>query len=93
MGNYSRRLPFALKGLDVVIFTVFQRFRLNVSFRPVLDQVRKEDERWMEDYHRDDESEGGHGKARGHIVGTKLHKIRMTQDDDGDDPNGMQEVR
>ena len=38
------RLPFALKGVDVVIYTVFRSLGLEVKIRPVLEDIRDDEE-------------------------------------------------
>lgn len=38
------RLPFALKGVDVVIYTVFRSLGLKVNVRPVLEGIRSDEE-------------------------------------------------
>ncbi|TVY39200.1 hypothetical protein LSUB1_G003079 [Lachnellula subtilissima] len=41
----NQRLPHALKGIDVVIFTIFRSLGLKTQVRPVLDQEFNEGER------------------------------------------------
>jgi hypothetical protein len=62
------RLPFALKGVDVVIYTVFRSLGLEVEIRPVLgDPPRDYDA-------KDDEGDD--------LVGTKLHDMQLSEDGD-----------
>ena len=60
------RLPFALKGVDVVIYTVFRSLGLEIEIRPVLDHPPRD----VEDDEGDD------------LVGTKLHDIQLSEDGD-----------
>ena len=64
------RLPFALKGVDVVIYTVFRSLGLEVEIRPVLDESR---------YEYDEEGDQGDV-----LVGTELHDIQILEDADDD---------
>jgi hypothetical protein len=43
------RLPFALKGVDVVIYTVFRSLGLKVNVQPVLEDIELDEE---EDYYQ-----------------------------------------
>jgi len=38
------QLPFALKGVDVVIYTVFRSLGLKVEVRPVLEDIESDEE-------------------------------------------------
>jgi len=38
------RLPFALKGVDVVIYTVFRSLGLKIKVRPVLEGIESDEE-------------------------------------------------
>ena len=57
------RLPFALKGVDVVIYTVFRSLGLKVKIRPILilDNIDSDEE---EDYY---------------LVGTGLHRMQLSE--------------
>lgn len=101
MDHSSRRLPFALKGLDVIIYTVFRQLGLEVNFRPVLEDAASDDE-WMEECDSDDvhsdassdvSSEGETEKRRGPaaMVGTGMHEIQITERG-GDESEAIQEV-
>jgi hypothetical protein len=57
------RLPFALKGVDVVIYTVFRSLGLQVRIRPVLEEDRRRK---------------GYDEV-GNLVGTGLHGIQLTE--------------
>jgi hypothetical protein len=59
------RLPFALKGVDVVIYTVFRSLGLEIEIRPVLDELPRDVD--------DSEDEGDD------LVGTKLHDIQLSE--------------
>jgi hypothetical protein len=72
------RLPFALKGVDVVIYTVFRSLGLEVEIRPVLGDPPP----------RDYDAEDDEGDD---LVGTKLHDIQLSED--GDDEKMGIEVR
>jgi hypothetical protein len=43
-GMANQRLPHALKGIDVVLFTIFRTLGLTVHVRPILDKEFSEDE-------------------------------------------------
>jgi hypothetical protein len=60
------RLPFALKGADVVIYTVFRSLGLEIEIRPVLKDPPREES--------DEEGDN--------LVGTKLHDIQISEDGD-----------
>ena len=40
----NQRLPHALKGIDVVLFTIFRTLGLTVHVRPILDKEFSEDD-------------------------------------------------
>jgi hypothetical protein len=65
------RLPFALKGVDLIIYTVFRSLGLEIEIRPVLTDPPREE------YDGDDD-EGDD------LVGTKLHHIQLSEDEDDD---------
>jgi hypothetical protein len=56
-------LPFALKGVDVVIYTVFRSLGLKVKIRPVLEDI---------------EDDGEEGYLEGDLVGTALHGMKLS---------------
>jgi hypothetical protein len=72
------RLPFALKGVDVVIYTVFRSLGLEAEIRPVLEDPPR----------YDSDAEGDEGDD---LVGTKLHDMQLSED--GDDEKICIEVR
>ena len=51
-GTANRRLPHALKGIDVVLYSVFRSLGMKVHVRPVLEEEFSEEEnvekRWMQ---------------------------------------------
>jgi hypothetical protein len=61
------RLPFALKGVDVVIYTVFRSLGLKVKIRPVLEDI---------DRHLQDSSDE---EEEGCLVGTGLHRMKLSE--------------
>jgi hypothetical protein len=73
------RLPFALKGVDVVIYTVFRSLGLKIEIRPVLEEI--EDEYYQDQRHYESDEEGGD------LVGTGLHGIQLSErgGDDGEE--------
>lgn len=77
-----KRLPFALKGVDMIIYTVFKSLGLDVEILPVLEPI--DDERFTERLRY--ESEEGE-ELNGDLVGTGLHGIQLTEMGgyDGDD--------
>ena len=56
-----QRLPYALKGVDAVVYAIFSRgFGFKVHLRPVLDDYRKEE--WLDrEYSGDIVGDGLHG--------------------------------
>lgn len=68
------RLPFALKGVDVVIYTVFRSLGLEIEIRPILEDPPRN-----EYYEGDDEGDEGDD-----LVGAKLHNIQLSEDGDDD---------
>lgn len=85
--KYMRRLPYALKGTDAVIYTVFQRgLALRVSFRPILNSI---DDESLSNYEFDDEYDEDGNKIsypEGFVrVGDRLHGIKMDNSGDYED--------
>ena len=37
--RYAVRLPFALKGVDIVVYTIFRALGLHVNIYPVLERI------------------------------------------------------
>jgi len=58
----NKRLPHALKGIDVVIFTIFKSLGLKTEVRPVLDEEFNEEERDYGDENFDDYAYQSKGK-------------------------------
>jgi hypothetical protein len=77
-------MPYALKGIDVVIFSVFQRLGLQISVLPVMEDGDDDDD-YDEDLpemnsdgefenNSDDDSWDGRG---GQMVGTAFHPVEF----------------
>lgn len=56
-GTANRRLPHALKGIDVVLYSVFRSLGLKVHVRPVLEQEFSEEENTEKRWDKPDEYE------------------------------------
>jgi hypothetical protein len=56
-GTANRRLPHALKGIDVVLYSVFRSLGLNVHVRPVLEVEFSEEENAEKEWSKPDEYE------------------------------------
>ena len=68
-------IPYALKGLDAVVFATFQYgLRLNIRFRPVLDY--SEETIWYED----DEDDEPDDHLKGDIVGAEVHSLIISRE-------------
>lgn len=68
-------MPYALKGIDVAIFSVFQKLGLDVSVLPVLQGD------WYEDYNEDSDEDASNGDLpiRGdyQMMGDKFHPVKF----------------
>jgi hypothetical protein len=62
-------MPFALKGIDVAVFSVFRSLGLNVSVRPILDTSNLE---WMDGTASSEEESGGISK-----IGNAFHELQL----------------
>jgi hypothetical protein len=91
--RYTVRLPFALKGVDVVVYTVFRALGLHVNIQPVLERIedgdsgRDPDEEDDEDSWRDSDQ-----KSEGELVGTGLHGMLITEEGGSDGYGDKKEV-
>lgn len=70
-----RHLPFALKGVDVIVYTVFRSLGLDLKIKPVLDALNGNDY-----YDGSDGSDGADGDENGELVGTGLHGIQISEE-------------
>lgn len=61
-------LPFALKGVDVIVYTVFRSLGLVVSVRPVLELGG------------DGDDEEGEEEESGDLIATGLHGLQISSD-------------
>ncbi|MCJ1249499.1 hypothetical protein MMC30_006723 [Trapelia coarctata] len=79
------RLPFALKGVDMVTFVVFKSLGLHVSIRPVLEDI-KADKNVYYDPHDEDPGQ----RDLGQLVGNRLCRFSWSDDGgyDGDESQG-----
>ncbi|TVY33603.1 hypothetical protein LSUB1_G007087 [Lachnellula subtilissima] len=86
----EKLMPFALKGIDVAIFSVFLKLGLKVSVRPVLqDKNNSDDEYSDEDIYDSDESQHVLSKhERTQNVGDAFHPIKFLE---GGDMSGREE--
>lgn len=80
--RYTVRLPFALKGVDVVVYTVFRALGLHVNIQPVLERIEDDGDSW-----RDSDQKG-----EGELVGTGLHGMLITEEGGSDDYGDEKEV-
>ncbi|KAH0533790.1 hypothetical protein FGG08_007556 [Glutinoglossum americanum] len=84
--NASRRLPSALKGDDLVVYTTFRALGLRVEMHPIMDL--SEDVMYYRSCREkgEDEDEDDYG---GDFVGRSHHKLVTSDrvDYDGDDPS------
>jgi hypothetical protein len=53
-GTANQRFPHALKGIDVVLFTIFRSLNLKVHVRPVIDETFSSEEEGEDRYNRPD---------------------------------------
>ena len=60
----SRKLPFALKGADALIWSVFRSLGLGVNIRPVMEDI--------------DDGHGHSDEDRGRLVGLGLHRVKIS---------------
>jgi hypothetical protein len=65
------RLPFALKGVDVIIYAVFRSLGLKVKIRPVLEDIEED-----YGYHR---RRGESDEEERYLVGTGLHCMKLSE--------------
>lgn len=70
----NNRLPWALKGVDVVIFMVFQSLGLEVRVRPVMEQPRRRASRRQP--HKEEDS----FRLQTASLGTKFRAARLSKD-------------
>lgn len=64
--SHSDRLPYALKGVDAIFYSIFYHMDLDVEVKPVLDFDASQ-ERWDDTIADED----------GDLIGTAFHKIEL----------------
>lgn len=75
--RFARRLPFALKGVDVMVYTIFRSLGLDATVRPVLEHLRN----------------GYRNKKSGDLIATGLHSVKLTEEGGYDGGPSETEVR
>lgn len=78
-GTANRRLPHALKGIDVVLYSVFRSLGLKVHVRPVLEEEFSEEENCEKEYNNPDEYKSESGIIT--RAAPEFRKIVMRQDE------------
>lgn len=75
--DYAERLPYALKGVDAIFYSVFNHLGLKVKIRAVIDNPNNDRYR---SYNSDD------CRNDAELVSTRLHGMKLTED--GGDEDG-----
>ena len=81
--DYTKRLPYALKGVDAIFYSVFDHLGLKVRIRAVMEDMNDNGYGCPRDYDSDD------SRKDAELVSTGLHAIQLTEEgggDDGQDP-------
>lgn len=86
--DHSKRLPFALKGVDAIFYSVFHHLGLRVNMRAVMDLEDYDNEYGdQRNYDSDDSRKGAE------LVATGLHGLQLTEDGGCDGSDGVVDVR
>jgi hypothetical protein len=89
-------MPYALKGVDAILFSVFHALGMKVTVRPILGQEgweEYEELSWQNasNYGSEDQEEWLQKKGRAEVtrVGTKFASIKVVDEiiESGDDPS------
>lgn len=83
--DHSECLPFALKGVDAIFYSVFHHLGLKVNIQAVLEDPEAERE-YGSRYDSDDSREGAE------LVATVLHGIQLTEDGGCDDDEDVADL-
>ena len=90
--DYIGHLPYALKGLDLTVFAVFQRLGGAVRIRPVLDDPEfwGDQEDQYDDYGRSNanvrrDKDGNIIKRESKLIGTTMHRLKLDDIEADDD--------
>ncbi|KAM0802292.1 hypothetical protein BDR22DRAFT_844059 [Usnea florida] len=81
--DHIKRLPYALKGVDAIFYSVFDHLGLRVKIRAVMDDLDEDGYGNPRDYDSDD------SRKDAELVSTGLHTLQLTEDggdDGGEDP-------
>lgn len=83
--DHSQRLPFALKGVDAIFYSVFHHLGLEADMHAIMDDLDDDDDR-RRDYDSDD------SRKDAELVATGLHGIQLSDEGGGDDCEDPAEV-
>lgn len=83
--DHSERLPFALKGVDAIFYSVFHHLGLKVNIQAFMEDLEAERECGSR-YDSDDSREGAE------LVAAGLHGIQLTEDGGCDDDEDVADV-
>ena len=81
-----QRLPFCLKGVDAIFYSVFHHLGLTVGMRAVMEEL--EDDEDMDQYDNSDDEQTG-----AELVSTGLHGIQLDDHGGDDGSSSVAEVK